>query len=267
MALIKCPECGKDVSDKASACIQCGFPLSNMEPEASEPENKNEVVYYDLLQGKLKSIFDKGLDDGVEGICNENGFDYPYQVKDNRLYVTRHAGTVEYIIDGDFLVNQNGKYSGNIPYERRFDANCNSSLFGPITFKSDGTYSEISYGNTSKGTYIREDNIMVLCGGDTGNSPYGFLIYDGNLYKGSHIKEEEIDKLKEVTSKYGVSHTSINTIPVPRPATPLVKCPYCQSGNTKRISSTAKAVNIAMFGIFGNKRKYQWHCNNCNSDF
>ena len=28
MALIKCPECGKDVSDKASACIHCGFPLS-----------------------------------------------------------------------------------------------------------------------------------------------------------------------------------------------------------------------------------------------
>lgn len=28
MALIKCPECGKEVSDKATACIHCGFPLS-----------------------------------------------------------------------------------------------------------------------------------------------------------------------------------------------------------------------------------------------
>lgn len=27
MALIKCPECGKEVSDKAPACIQCGYPL------------------------------------------------------------------------------------------------------------------------------------------------------------------------------------------------------------------------------------------------
>ena len=25
--LIKCPECGKDISDKAPACIYCGFPL------------------------------------------------------------------------------------------------------------------------------------------------------------------------------------------------------------------------------------------------
>ena len=24
MALIKCPECGKEISDKAAACIHCG---------------------------------------------------------------------------------------------------------------------------------------------------------------------------------------------------------------------------------------------------
>lgn len=29
MALINCPECGKEVSSKAMACIHCGFPLSS----------------------------------------------------------------------------------------------------------------------------------------------------------------------------------------------------------------------------------------------
>lgn len=29
MALIKCPECGKEVSDKAKSCISCGYPLDN----------------------------------------------------------------------------------------------------------------------------------------------------------------------------------------------------------------------------------------------
>ncbi len=29
MALIKCPECGKEISDKASACIHCGYPIAN----------------------------------------------------------------------------------------------------------------------------------------------------------------------------------------------------------------------------------------------
>lgn len=30
MALIKCPECSKEISDKASACPNCGCPLSEM---------------------------------------------------------------------------------------------------------------------------------------------------------------------------------------------------------------------------------------------
>lgn len=31
MALIKCPECGKEVSDKSKVCIHCGYPLVNLE--------------------------------------------------------------------------------------------------------------------------------------------------------------------------------------------------------------------------------------------
>ena len=30
MALIKCPDCGKEVSDKANACIHCGYPIEDM---------------------------------------------------------------------------------------------------------------------------------------------------------------------------------------------------------------------------------------------
>lgn len=54
---------------------------------------------------------------------------------------------------------------------------------------------------------------------------------------------------------------------VAREALNKPKCRICGSTNIKRISTTAKAVNVAMFGLLGNKRKYQWHCNNCKSDF
>ena len=30
MALIKCPECGKEISDKAAACPNCGCPVAEM---------------------------------------------------------------------------------------------------------------------------------------------------------------------------------------------------------------------------------------------
>lgn len=32
MALIKCEECGKDVSDKAKSCPNCGCPIVNLNP-------------------------------------------------------------------------------------------------------------------------------------------------------------------------------------------------------------------------------------------
>lgn len=46
-----------------------------------------------------------------------------------------------------------------------------------------------------------------------------------------------------------------------------VECPYCHSLNTKKISTTSKVVDTAVWGIFGTKRYKQWHCNQCNSDF
>lgn len=66
MALINCPECGKEISDKSEKCVNCGYPL----------DNKENSIYY------CKSC-DKQ---------NENGTDYcvycgnrltPYRKKQN----------------------------------------------------------------------------------------------------------------------------------------------------------------------------------------
>lgn len=48
MALIKCPECGKEISDKAPACIHCGYPLSLLNNEKAkshtvEKQNNTEA--------------------------------------------------------------------------------------------------------------------------------------------------------------------------------------------------------------------------------
>ena len=41
MALIKCTECGKDVSDKAEVCIHCGYPIKKM--SLNEGENDSNI--------------------------------------------------------------------------------------------------------------------------------------------------------------------------------------------------------------------------------
>ena len=45
MALIKCPECGKEISDASTACIHCGYPISKnqmQEKVKSNIENKEK---------------------------------------------------------------------------------------------------------------------------------------------------------------------------------------------------------------------------------
>lgn len=56
-------------------------------------------------------------------------------------------------------------------------------------------------------------------------------------------------------------------IPKYQPA-PVVTCPYCNSTNTKKISTMSKAGSVALWGVFAlGKTTKEWHCNNCKSDF
>ena len=45
MALINCPECAKEISDKVLACPNCGFPMS---------ESTNQMQKVELSSVKLK---------------------------------------------------------------------------------------------------------------------------------------------------------------------------------------------------------------------
>ena len=44
MALIKCPECGKDVSDKAAICIHCGYPLEKLYSASQEKDMESDTT-------------------------------------------------------------------------------------------------------------------------------------------------------------------------------------------------------------------------------
>ena len=63
MALIKCPECGRQISNKAHACIYCGYPLSTIntlqpeKPILSEDERiKQNITVFLKIRLCAKSI-------------------------------------------------------------------------------------------------------------------------------------------------------------------------------------------------------------------
>ncbi len=48
---------------------------------------------------------------------------------------------------------------------------------------------------------------------------------------------------------------------------PVIRCPYCQSTDTSKISAISRVVSIGLFGLGSNKVGKQYHCNKCKSDF
>ncbi len=79
MALIKCMECCKEISDKAQTCPNCGFPLSE-EKVDEEKNNKEEIggqeqLEYPNLPKKLdigKQIVNWNFDAAFEGFYDKN---------------------------------------------------------------------------------------------------------------------------------------------------------------------------------------------------
>ena len=57
MALIKCPDCGDKVSDKAAACIHCGCPLKS---DSSELKRLSDSIsrLKDTSQSDRNNILD-----------------------------------------------------------------------------------------------------------------------------------------------------------------------------------------------------------------
>lgn len=68
MALIKCPECGREVSDQADICVNCGYKIAgteNLHKMAQEKENqmnqerneKNKVIMASVIAVIVIAIF------------------------------------------------------------------------------------------------------------------------------------------------------------------------------------------------------------------
>lgn len=76
MAIINCPECGKEVSDKAKVCIHCGYPLEEMN-SAKYKCSINENIYdlkeslYLMERGKYKEAF-LGIKNSIGEISIKN---------------------------------------------------------------------------------------------------------------------------------------------------------------------------------------------------
>lgn len=57
MALIKCPECGKDISDKSKKCVNCGYPIKIINHKENLLKNWNKITIAVLVIFSAIGIF------------------------------------------------------------------------------------------------------------------------------------------------------------------------------------------------------------------
>lgn len=78
MALIQCPECSKEISDKAAACPSCGTPVAAARPSATVAVKttrggaKWEAGGFVLILAGLYALFSQSF--GVGGLLILVGF-------------------------------------------------------------------------------------------------------------------------------------------------------------------------------------------------
>lgn len=82
MALIHCPECGKEISDKSTVCIHCGYPISELDNNINvvSEEGKQE------RQQKDVSAEDTSFDEEVKKP--------PYSEHDTQTIIGSNTGEV-----------------------------------------------------------------------------------------------------------------------------------------------------------------------------
>ena len=57
-----------------------------------------------------------------------------------------------------------------------------------------------------------------------------------------------------------------NPQPTKSKPTNIPKCPYCQSIDCKKISTTSRVLSFGLVGFASGKMGKQWHCNKCGSN-
>lgn len=103
MAMIKCPDCGREISDKAAACVGCGCPVTQSTIAAETREaDKPEVVL-------------------MKGLCNKCG---KFSVQNGSAMLTNHRfvymkhSLTKTLAIGVFVNLTQGDFEFDIPLDK-----------------------------------------------------------------------------------------------------------------------------------------------------
>ncbi len=244
MALIKCPECGKEISDKASVCIHCGFPLNLL----SEGDISTKIER-DLVENELSTIKDKDIRNlySLE-IIDSNGSNvkiitilkgyFRYSLEEAKQAVS----VLPILVEGFFDMK-----SIRCIAQELLDAGVDYSIYQDnreILFDLDITDKiekrALESSNVGTGAVIKQ---CPQCGQIT-NQPDAFYCPKCNV---------RYERIINNYQEYRYEEQEKN----------IPKCPTCGSTKIQKISSTKRWFTTGVFGLASSNVGKTMECKNC----
>lgn len=233
MALMKCPECGHDVSSKAPSCPNCGYPLEQaaMEFEKKLLLEKIKPVEFTVPEGCRASVCSKCCQRVArtgEPLC-KCGFplievDYPseqHHYPDDYLYIYQH----------DIIPRNIG------------DPDCDE--FKKVIGALEDRIKWVEQENKRAG---KEDWKV---------KPYPPAEEYMNIPVYVPTEEEE--------RQYAAA---LERLRISREEKPVPKCPICGSTSLTKLTAGKKLAKVSLLGIFGaGDIGKAWKCNSCGCRF
>lgn len=190
MAIINCPECGKEISDRAETCIYCGYPLKEpMKEEALKKEVSGKELFKEVLGNFGRKIGKKGLliilavaiviaVVAVSGKTLNEKEKYVYKVVAEYKDMLKDPDSL--VLRGDILYVKDSSYDTYVA----FSASGNNSYGAPVSMPIFMNYSYLGdydddtddlddvwdAANLARGQLVVASwNLMAAAGGDLTN--------------------------------------------------------------------------------------------------
>lgn len=253
MALIKCPECGKEISDKASACIHCGYPIAN---------NHQQQTY--TAQDPTASLL------ANEDIVSEGFILFSFDEKSVNLECKNCAKVYKFNRTTNFTEFSE---EGCVAYNTIRCPNCGNTLRKGLRIKCKQTGQTTPKAEQQNAVSRKQDDSpgclgwlifagLLVVGGmfllTDGFSdftlwwlvfPLAFaaLLVVGMIYSFATSDPKEI---KENWDKEKYNYYKFT-------------CPMCGSKKVKKIGTVTRAASVATFGLASSKIGKQYECDAC----
>lgn len=242
MALINCPECGKEVSNAAESCPHCGYPIKNYIQEAQQKRIEFERKQKQIKQEKTdkKSISNK--QNNSNDLCSKP----KYNVDENRAKKIDKIGNVLF---GIAIV------AGSI---------CAICMFGVfIGFFLDSSEYMLAVGCGFFGGGL----IAIICIPIIKSLELKKRVANGEFAdleeakKAAEIERQEADKRSAEIEKRKAEEQKKREQEIYKAQHP--KCPHCGGNNTSRITTTGKVISTAALGLASSTIGKQYQCYDC----